>query len=90
MNKTDKSKIAESFRGFQAGAAQCANLCYNLAQSDDIPERHRKSMSESVRAHDAARNHLITTLQRFGILPETQRTSAASGDSVATPEQSGV
>ena len=69
MNKTDKQKIADSFRQFQAGAAQCANTCYNLAQKDSIPERDRKSMSEAVRAHDAARNHLVSTLQQFGILP---------------------
>lgn len=70
MTKTDKAKIAESWRGFQTGAAQCANTCYNLAQNDQIPTRHRERMAESVRAHDAARNHFVATLQQFGILPK--------------------
>lgn len=70
MTKTDKQKIANSWRQFQAGAARCANACYNLAQNDQVPERHRRSMSEAVRTHDAARNHFISTLKRFGILTE--------------------
>lgn len=71
MNKTDKNKIAESWHEFQAGAAQCANVCYNLAQDQTIPERHRKSMSEATKNHDAARNRFVATLQRLNILPKS-------------------
>lgn len=69
MNKTDKQKIAESYRAFQAGAARCANACYNASQHERISANDRQSMGEAVRAHDAARNRFVATLRQFGILP---------------------
>lgn len=68
MNKTDKGKIAESWQSYSMAAGQCSNVLYNLSQSE-VNETTKK-YAELVRKHDAARNHLISTLKQFGIVKQ--------------------
>jgi uncharacterized membrane protein YccC len=56
---------------------QMSNLCYNLAQSDSIPEQHRQTMRELAKAWDALGRHpgaaLLEELRALRALAEVVR-----------------
>lgn len=66
MTKDDKAKIATAWRSYNIAASMCANVLYNLAQSETKQETKSK-YGQLVREHDAARNSLHRVLQQHGI-----------------------